>query len=182
MHLDLQYTITGLGWAECSIKDQQSSCTVTASYLGDALGDLMLAACAGLRYFDRLGFSFAEEPGEYRWVLRAPRLNEIELKIYEFFESNSNKPDEEGKLLFSTTCPPLTFARAVHSGAAQVLALHGEAGYLEQWSEHPFPMFIFRELERLLVIEDRGGLTMTLDQKHDPIRLEKHTIAAQLLR
>ena len=154
MNLTIDYSISGLGWAECRVQDESSSCTITASYLGDALGSLVLAACAALQYFDRIGFPFEEEPGEYRWVLRAPRLNELELRIYEFLESSGSKPDGEGKLLFSTFCLPITFAQAVHVAAAKVLAQYGEAGYLEQWSEHAFPMHTFRELERLIHIEE----------------------------
>jgi len=35
------------------------SCKLTASYLSDALGDLVNA----------VNYSFTEEPGEYRWIL-----------------------------------------------------------------------------------------------------------------
>jgi hypothetical protein len=153
VHLRLDYSITALGWAECSVTDETSSCTISASYLGDALGNLVLAACAALRYFGRITFSFEEEPGEYRWVIEAPRLNEVLLQIYEFTESQSSKPEAAGTLLFSTSCVPLTFAQAVHAAASKLLVELGESGYLDQWSEHPFPMHPFRELERLLALE-----------------------------
>lgn len=133
--------------------DETSSCTISASYLSDALGNLVLSACAALRYFGRVSFSFEEEPGEYRWVIESPRLNEVEFRIYEFTESWSSKPESEGTLLFSTTCLRLTFAQAVHAAASKLLNELGESGYLKKWSEHPFPMLPFRELERLLALE-----------------------------
>jgi hypothetical protein len=150
LQLHVDYHLTGLGWAKCTIKDETSECTVSASYLGDALGNLVLAACAALRYFDRISFCFEEEPGEYRWVIQSPRLNEIELKIFEFTESWASRPDAQGKLLFSTKCLPLTFAQAVHATTTKLLSELGESGYHEQWSEHPFPILPLRELERLL--------------------------------
>lgn len=153
MPLLIDYRITGLGWADCEIADESSTCTVSASYLGDALGNLVLAACAALRFFGRVSFSFEEEPGEYRWVITSPRLNEIELRIYEFAESWASKPDSEGRLLFATKCLPLTFAEAVQVTARKVLAEHGESGYAEQWSEHPFPLLPLQELERLLALQ-----------------------------
>lgn len=154
MSLRIDYQITNLGWAKCVIIDGNASCTISASYLGDALGDLVLAACAALRYFGRISFSFEEEPGEYRWVIESPRLNEIEVRIYEFSESRGSKPDSDGTLLLSTTCLPLSFAQAVHTAASRLLNEIGELGYLEKWSEHPFPMLPFRELERLLALEN----------------------------
>lgn len=153
MNLHLDYQITSLGWAKCGIGDGNTTCTISASYLGDALGDLVLAACAALRYFGRISFSFEEEPGEYRWVIESPRLNEIGVRIYEFSESRGSKPDAEGTLLFSTTCLPRSFAQAVHIAASRLLNELGESGYLEKWAEHPFPMLPFRELERLLALE-----------------------------
>jgi hypothetical protein len=153
LELQLDYRLTGLGWAECTVSDENASCTITASYLGDALGNLVSAACAALRYFNRVSFSFEEEPGEYRWVIQSPRLNEIELRIYEFAESWGSKPDDQGTLIFQTKCLPITFARAVHAAATRIHTEQGETGYLNQWSEHPFPMLPLRELERLLALE-----------------------------
>ena len=158
MHLTVDFKLTGTGWAECTVKDEHSECTVSASYLGDALGDLVLAACAALRFLDRIGFCFEEEPGEYRWVITGARLNEIELRIYEFRESWASKPDDQGALVFSTKCLALNFAEAVHATASKLLAELGEAGYLEQWCEHPFPILPLRELERLLELQ-RGRPT-----------------------
>jgi hypothetical protein len=153
MQLTVAYRITGLGWSECVISDEKNSCTVTASYLSDALGHLLLAATAAACLFRRVTFSFEEEPGEYRWVITSPRMNEIEVEIFDFSESWSDKPDDAGKSIFKTKCLPDTFARAVLSAAQQVLGEHGEAGYADKWGEHPFPMLQFRELERILELQ-----------------------------
>ena len=68
MSLLIDYKLTGSGWAECTIADGEQSCTVTASYLSDAFGDLVLSAVVLLRWFNEVSFSFVEEPGEFKWV------------------------------------------------------------------------------------------------------------------
>jgi len=157
MPLAINYRITGLGWAECTIADGEGTCTVTASYLSDALRSLVLAATAIISRFSQVAFSFDEEPGEYRWVVSSPRLNEIELQILSFQELWGDRPNSEGNLLFRTVCVPEAFAAAVHGAAAAVLAEYGEKGYLEKWSEHSFPTAQFNELSRLLSSLQNGA-------------------------
>ena len=139
MHLAIEYRLSGTGWAECRISDESNSCELTASYLSDALHNLLIAATAVISGFSQVSFRFDEEPGEYRWVISSPRVNEIQLEIREFDELWGSRPNEEGRLLFQTVCLPETFAKAVTSAAESVLATHGESGYLEKWAEHPFP-------------------------------------------
>ena len=153
MQLTIEFQVTGVGWAECKVADEVSACTVTGLYLSDALRHLVLAATAVLSQFSRVTFRFDEEPGEYRWVISSPRINEIELTILEFHELWGEKPDAEGTLLFHTKCLPLTFSEAVYKAASDVLATLGESGYAEQWSEHPFPKLQLQELGRLLELE-----------------------------
>jgi hypothetical protein len=155
MRLDLTYRLTGTGWAECTLSDENSSCTVTASYLSDALRHLVVAATAVVSGFSRITFQFDEEPGEYRWVIETLRMNEIELRVLEFPELYGEKPDADGKEIFRTKCLPVTFAAAVCNATADLLAMLGESGYAAQWCEHPFPTLQFQELQRLLELEAR---------------------------
>ncbi len=150
MSLSITYGLTGTGWAECKISDDQNACAITASYLSDALFNLILAANAVIRRFPCVIFSFDEEPGEYRWVIFSPRLNEIDISILSFDELWGDKPNADGKLLFRTVCLPEAFANAVHAAAGTLLATHGEAGYFQKWSEHPFPKNQFEDLSRQL--------------------------------
>lgn len=130
MALDITYRLTGIGWAQCTITDAEKACTVSAAYLSDALKNLVLSAIALLSRFSGMTFSFDEEPGEYRWVISSPRLNEIQIQILGLDELWGDKPNSSGQLLFRTICTPETFAEAVH--AAAVLAEYGEAGYFEK--------------------------------------------------
>ena len=101
MRIAINYRLTGPGWSECVISCDGQSCITTASYLSDALGNLVRAAVALLSGFSAVTFSFEEEPGEYRWVIRSPRLNEIDLAVLELPDLYRGQPDHEGKLRLS---------------------------------------------------------------------------------
>lgn len=150
MHLAIQYRLTGHGWSECTISSGELSCRISASYLSDALGNLVRAAVALLSGFSALTFSFEEEPGEYRWVIRSPQFNEIDLFILDFDDLYNGRPDHEGKELFQIRCVPETFALAVYEAASRVLREEGEAGYAERWANHQFPGGQLAELRGLL--------------------------------
>jgi hypothetical protein len=153
----IEYRLDGTGWSECTLINGEEKCELTASYLSDALRNLVLAATAVASGFTRVSFGFDEEPGEYRWVISSPRLNEIELEILSFDELWGGKPDPEGKSLFKARCLPEDFAVAVAVQAAAhgVLERYGDAGYMKLWHEHPFPSAQLAELDRLLA---RRGL------------------------
>ena len=150
MSLVIDYKLTGSGWAECTIADGPRSCTVTASYLTDAFGDLVLSAVALLHWFNALSFSFEEEPGESRWVFTSKGNNEIELKILDGDDIVQAIQDRACNILFETVFTREIFGNAVLQAGNNLLEKHGEAGYLEQWVEHPFPTERLNELARLL--------------------------------
>lgn len=150
MHLVIDYRLTGHGWSECTVSSGAASCQVSASYLSDALGNLVRAAVALLSGFSALSFSFEEEPGEYRWVIRSPRYNEIDVVILDFDDLYMGRPDQEGKEMFRVRCVPETFAFAVYEAASRVLRDEGESGYVEKWGDHAFPKQQLEELRCLL--------------------------------
>lgn len=150
MSLTIAYRLVGTGWADCLVSDSTAICELTASYLSDALYNLLLAASAAVAGFSALTFRFDEEPGEFRWVIRSPKSNEIDLEILGFDELCGDKLDSVGRTLFKTRCLPITFAQAVYVAAESVLAEHGERGYYAKWAEHPFPTIQFQELGRLI--------------------------------
>jgi hypothetical protein len=152
MHLKIGYSLKNLGWADCVVSDDVSQCKLSASYLTDALGNLLIGACAVLRYFNQVSFSFEEEPGEFRWVISSPRFDEIAVQIFEFRDLYSSSKESDGQLLFSTVCRPVVFATAVYAAAKAVLEEHGEDGYLLKWDQHPFPLLPLQELERLIAL------------------------------
>ena len=150
MRILIDYRLTGVGWSECTISSGDESCLTSASYLSDALGNLVRAANCLLSGFSAITFSFEEEPGEYRWVICSPRPNEIDLVILQFPDLYGGQPDHEGQEIFRVRCVPEAFAVAVYEAASRILDEEGETGYAEKWAEHPFPTQQLKELRRLL--------------------------------
>jgi hypothetical protein len=149
MNTDLRitYELVGTGWSRCTIRADGNEVELTASYLSNALGQLVLSAIAIITGFRQTSFSFDEEPGESRWVLETVDINVIELSVFEFEELWGNKPNRDGTQLLALSLRPITYARAVCAAAHAVLAEYGADGYKQKWSEHSFPE---RELEILV--------------------------------
>jgi hypothetical protein len=144
--LHIRYALVGTGWSSCVVEHEGTHIELSASYLSDALGNLVKAALAIASSFRTVEFGFDEEPGEYRWVLEANENNVLRFRLLEFQDLWGYKPNAEGRLLLDASITPIVFAKAVHACAAEVLQEHGEKGYAEKWAEHPFPT---RELELL---------------------------------
>jgi hypothetical protein len=135
----LTYKLIGTGWSECLIEGPDTSIEVSASYLSDALGNLVLSAISVSSGFHAVEFGFDEEPGEYRWSISTVDNNTIRLRVLEFSELWGNKPTGSGHLLTEFTTTPLAYAKAVEACASAVLHEYGIKGYGEKWAEHPFP-------------------------------------------
>lgn len=122
---------------------------LTASYLSDALGDLLLAAW---RLTDGAGearCSWDEEPGEYRWVFQRSGAD-VDVRVLWFDELWGRRPDDEGDDVFRASFPLRVFVQALVDGACTVQQRHGLDGYREQWVEHLFPAETLDRLHRWL--------------------------------
>jgi hypothetical protein len=137
--LSIAYRLAGAGWADCTLESNGTSAKVSASYLSNALGNLVLSAVAVASGFRITEFGFDEEPGEYRWVIEAVDNSVIRLRILEFKELWGHEPNERGSPVFEISTTPLLYAKAVHACATSMLEVHGLEGYAEKWIEHPFP-------------------------------------------
>lgn len=156
MHIQIDHRLTGSGWAECILSSDGRACLLTASYLSNALGNLVLAANGVLAGFSALTFSFDQEPGEFRWLITTPRPNEIQVEVLQFPELWGGRPNEEGRSIFAWSCHPVEFAKAVANAARRVLETYGELGYREKWDEHPFPTAQYIELTGAIAQLDKG--------------------------
>lgn len=151
--MEFSYRLTGTGWSEARLSDGTSSATVTGSYLSDALGLLLEAVGSLLEGTQEARCSWDEEPGEYRWVfVRSGDL--VDLRVLAFPELWGNQPDSEGSLVFETQQELREAATAIADGAADVLAEHGEEGYLAKWVDAPFPT-AHLDLVRQLLAQQR---------------------------
>jgi hypothetical protein len=93
--LSIAYRLAGAGWADCTLESDGTSAKVSASYLSNALGNLVLSAVAVASGFRITEFGFDEEPGEYRWVIEAVDNSVIRLRILEFKELWGMSPTKE---------------------------------------------------------------------------------------
>jgi len=136
--VDFRYEIYGVGWARARIRDGASEVRLRASYLGDALGDLLETLVYLLWGAEIAQCSWEEEPGEYRWIFRRSG-SEVNLVILALPDNFPRLPDDAGTQIYETNKPLVEVVTAIADGAQRVLDEHGEAGYLAQWLDAPFP-------------------------------------------
>jgi hypothetical protein len=149
MSVAFTYVLTGTGWAAATVEIDGNVATITASYLSDALDDLLRAVVNVTRGIPENSFSFLEEPGEYRWDLR--RVDEDQLSItITWFDDWQQLRELPGKNVFEGTCRLRTFAGAVYDSCKRLLDRLGPDGYLEKWVNHEFPLNRLHELQREL--------------------------------
>jgi hypothetical protein len=133
-----EYELVGTGWAKAIVANESSEATVTASYLSDALGDLLYMVWRSLESEPEVRCSWEEEPGEYRWIMRRAG-DDARLRVLDFDGGHPRRPDESGRLVFETSEPVLAIARAIALGASRCLAENGARRYADIWrTEFPF--------------------------------------------
>jgi hypothetical protein len=131
--------LVGTGWLSCVVSFEDCRAELSASYLSDALGNMLLFALAVSAGFRSVSFGMDEEPGEYRWVAELVEPNWLNLRILQFGQLWGSEPNSAGRLLFEAKVRPVILAEAIAEAAERVLQAHGLAGYAERWSEHKFP-------------------------------------------
>lgn len=149
--VEFDFKLIGPGWAEGRLAIGDGWVEVTASYLGDALGDLLRAVRELTEGADQARASWDEEPGEYRWIFRRTKAN-IQVMILSFREWRGvvDAPDSKGRPLFDAKCGLSDLVGAIAGGARRVLEEHGSEGYRTRWIEHVFPEGDLEVLERWL--------------------------------
>lgn len=147
--IDYRLVLNTVGWATCEVAIGSSSVTITASYLGHALKELVEAACLIMSGETCSEAHFWEEPGEYRWVI--DRTGEsCRVRIIEFGGLWSNDPIEAGTVLIDEICDIAVFGNAVLRAADRVLDEHGLAGYAAIWGQGEFPIGSVGRLRELV--------------------------------
>ncbi|NUR94896.1 MAG: hypothetical protein HOV67_06490 [Kribbellaceae bacterium] len=147
-----EYRLPALGWGAGKLQIGPMAVELSASYLGDALGDLVRGALALARGSAEVRFAWAEEPGEFRWILE--RLGEmLSVRVLWFDDGPfSSQTDERGIERLAATCDPAAFLRAIATGAAAVRDELGVDGYRRRWGEHDFPT---EQLDQLLSLQSQ---------------------------
>jgi hypothetical protein len=147
--MHFEYRLVGTGWASATIAHGGATAELTASYLSDALGVLLLAVEEALSGAEEARCSWDEEPGEYRWIFKSDGVD-VDLEIKWFDALWGDEPDENGRSVFAVSVA-LREAAVCFAGSAQaVLDKHGTAGYLEKWLDFPFPAETLSRIQRRL--------------------------------
>jgi hypothetical protein len=136
--VEFAYDLSGTGWARARVADDGSAAELGASYLSDALGDLLEAVGVLLEGARQARCSWHHEPGEFRWVFEQ-NDDATHVRVLRFLDQMDHEPDEQGTVVFETTRSLSVVAAAIVAGADAVLARYGEAQYLRRWVQHPFP-------------------------------------------
>ncbi|MGC4757580.1 hypothetical protein [Micromonospora trifolii] len=144
------WQLPGIGCAVCTIGDgRRKMVRLVASYLTDALADVLHGLQALYRDNGVDRFFFDQEPTEIRWVVRRASTDAI-LSIYQFNDVavSLDLPDSAGQVLWRSTQPRSAVVHAVTREARRVLNEYGEQGYRAKWVRHPFPVNALLDLER----------------------------------
>src|SRR5687767_6757903 len=124
---ELTYTLRDHGWATVQFGNGELTFSVRASYLGDPLGDLALAARGLIRGLPKVTFGFIQEPGSHRF--EATRQGDdvfIEaFRLTLLFPSDA----ERGESVFLATCSLRSFVDTVITCLRSVLEELGEDEY-----------------------------------------------------
>lgn len=139
MTVTFTYELTGTGWADCEFQVNGHTVTLTASYLTDALEDLVSAVVALMLGHPRAVATFTEEPGQYRWILEAQPGDTVRIRVLEYLSGWGDVPDERGRVMLDDVSPVADLGAAVLGGADAVLARYGAQGYHERWVQHEYP-------------------------------------------
>jgi hypothetical protein len=70
---EFSYRVVSSGWSETRVVDDKNHAVLVASYLSDALGDLIEAVAVIAEGATAARCSYEDEPGEYRWIFERTR-------------------------------------------------------------------------------------------------------------
>jgi len=149
--VEFDYRLVGTGWAEGWLAIGDEHVCLTASYLSDALGDLLAAVLLLLEDGAApVEVSWDEEPGEYRFVFVPEGDGTSAVTVLWFDELRSGRPNSDGRPILAATCKVADLAATVASGARAVLEEWGTTGYRRKWVDHDFPLPQLEQIEQTL--------------------------------
>jgi hypothetical protein len=143
------YELRGSGWADATLTIGERTATLSASYLGDALGELLDALVSLTRGSTHARASWDQEPGEYRWVFsRRDQQVRVQVLYLPEWRGVADASDDQGEVVLDGVCTLTALSEAVTNAAQRVLDRYGEAGYRAKWVQHDFPVAALRELKQ----------------------------------
>jgi hypothetical protein len=136
-------------WLDATLADGEQSATLVASaVLYDAPSDLLWAAVKLLESALIVRIQWFDEPGEYRWRLERTGAS-VAVQVWRFKQADRRLTDEEGTLVFTSSCGVLRFARQVRVATQAVLDRYGREEYQRRW-RWDFPDLAHHRLGELI--------------------------------
>ncbi|MFJ4849345.1 MULTISPECIES: hypothetical protein [unclassified Streptomyces] len=140
--LRLVWTLSGHGWADCTVADDRAEAAITASYITTAPEDLLTAVARLLAGETETRAQFEAEPTAFRWIF-ARVGSDVRIRLLEM--AHSGKNDAAGAEIWSSRQHVDAVARAVIRCFDEVARKYGDSGYHGKWGGN-FPRV---ELEAL---------------------------------
>lgn len=162
-----RYELAGSGWADAYLSDGTNSTEIPASYICDALRELVDAIWS-LFSANRSECVWQEEPGEARWYFTRSQES-VRVRVEWWNEMRAHPDGNEfelvlDKVMFSGESPFLAFAQQVDQELQRLFEKWGLEGYLREWIEHPFPVDSHQRLREAIAKEVQAGGTEPTDR------------------
>ncbi|WP_255954469.1 hypothetical protein [Streptomyces odontomachi] len=141
----MTWTLSGSGWADCTVADRQAEAEVTASYITAAPEELLTAVARLVAGETQTRAQFEAEPTAYRWIFHR-QADTVSIRLLELRHGGLH--DARGAEIWSSRLPVDALARAVVRCFDEVARTYGESGYRGKWGEH-FPRTELESLRRL---------------------------------
>ena len=129
--------LTGRGWVEAIIYGDQKNIIIEASYLSDAIKDMIDCVVLLLLGQQTTSCRWEDEPGEFRWIFQRTG-SDVNISVLRFKEEFSDEENEAGNNIFYVDFDLLFFCRKLRSTMEDLYIEYGEEGYYKEWGyEYP---------------------------------------------
>ena len=144
--ISFSYRLTGSGWAIAELSDEKHEVRIPASYLCDALRDLVIAV-ESVFSAESSECLWEEEPGEVHWKFQRTG-DRVTVEVL------WNKE----RAMFDSEDDLLHFASQVTVALQKLLAEWGVDGYSKKWG-YPFPVEAHHALAQAIALEQQRRAT-----------------------
>lgn len=149
LRFDFNLALDSYGWADPVLEGFGQRVEMTASYLADALGDLLGALMTTVNGRRSTVCNWARDPGEWLWLLDRIDDEQVHLEITGLTEDRFRAHFiGKGDLHLDAVLPLVDLVEAVTSGVRRCLEEVGAEEFSRRWRRHPFPMLQLTALER----------------------------------
>ncbi|WP_341320365.1 hypothetical protein NSQ62_11935 [Solibacillus sp. FSL H8-0523] len=156
--MKFKYKIIGAGWAICELQTANETFTFKASYLSDALGDL-LNALLSLNsdnnpefYEDKTEFRWYQEPGLTVWHVKAfdikSNAENLSFRVNQYL-NDSEKGAPETTSVFACNYDELIYT--VVESLERLIQKFGLVGYQVMWGDIGFPVVAYLKLKHYAI-------------------------------